>query len=84
LKVDRGITSEDVIDTLAEPIAMRSVPQAIRSNNGPEFIARTIQRWLAQVDVQTLYVEARGRLALPIAFTAGYGMSSWPWKCLRI
>jgi transposase InsO family protein len=57
LKVDRSITSEDVIDTLAELFAMRGVPRAIRSDNGPEFIARAIQRWLAQVNVQTLYIE---------------------------
>ena len=57
LKVDRSITSEDVIDTLAELFAMRGVPRHIRSDNGPEFIAQAIQRWLAQVAVKTLYVE---------------------------
>lgn len=57
LKVDRSITSEDVIDTLAELFAMRGVPKCIRSDNGPEFIARVIQRWLHQVEVQTLYIE---------------------------
>jgi len=57
LKVDRSITSEDVIDTLAELFAMRGVPRCIRSDNGPEFIAHAIRRWLAQVGVQTLYVE---------------------------
>jgi putative transposase len=57
LKVDRSITSEDVIDTLAELFAMRGVPKHIRSDNGPEFIARAIQRWLAQVEVETLYIQ---------------------------
>ena len=57
LKVDRSITSADVIDTLAELFAMRGVPRHIRSDNGPEFIARAIQRWLAQVEVETLYIE---------------------------
>jgi putative transposase len=57
LKVDRSITSEDVIDTLAELFAMRGVPQHIRSDNGPEFIARAIQRWTKQVTVETLYIE---------------------------
>lgn len=57
LKVDRSITSEDVIDRLAELFAMRGVPRAIRSDNGPEFIARAIQRWLRQVEVETLYIE---------------------------
>jgi transposase InsO family protein len=57
LKVDRSITSEDVIDTLAELFAMRGLPRCIRSDNGPEFIAQAIRRWLAQVDVETLYIE---------------------------
>jgi transposase InsO family protein len=57
LKVDRGITSEDVIDTLAELFAMRGVPKHIRSDNGPEFIAWAIQRWTQQLDIETLYIE---------------------------
>jgi transposase InsO family protein len=57
LKVDRSITSEDVIDTLAELFAMRGVPRHIRSDNGPEFIALAMRRWLKQVGVETLYVE---------------------------
>jgi putative transposase len=57
LKVSRSITAEDVIDTLAELFAMRGVPGAIRSDNGPEFAARAIRRWLVQVNVETRYVE---------------------------
>jgi transposase InsO family protein len=57
LKVARSITSEDVIDTLAELLAMRGVPRHIRSDNGPEFIAAAIRRWLGQVGVEALYVE---------------------------
>jgi len=57
LKVDRSITSEDVIDTLAELFAMRGVPGHIRSDNGPEFVAAAIGRWLAQVDVEAMYIE---------------------------
>jgi transposase InsO family protein len=57
LKVDRGITSEAVIDWLAELFAMRGVPRCIRSDNGPEFIAHAMRQWLGQVGVETLYVE---------------------------
>jgi transposase InsO family protein len=56
LKVDRHITAEDVIDTLAELLARRGVPESIRSDNGPEFVAEAIQQWLKQIDVQTLYI----------------------------
>jgi transposase InsO family protein len=57
LKVDRSITSEDVIDTLAELFAMRGVPKHIRSDNGPEFIAHPIQDWTKQLEIETLYIE---------------------------
>jgi putative transposase len=56
LKVDRSITSEDVIDTLAELFAMRGVPKHIRSDNGPEFIATAIGRWTKQLGIETLYI----------------------------
>jgi putative transposase len=57
LKVDRSMTSEDVIDTLAELFAMRGVPKHIRSDNGSEFIAKAIQRWTKQLEIETLYIE---------------------------
>ena len=57
LKVDRGITSEDVIDTLAELFAMRGVPRFIRSDNGPEMTSNAIRRWLKRVNVEALYIE---------------------------
>ena len=57
LKVDRGITSEDVLDTLAELFATRGVPNHIRSDNGPEFIAKAIQDWLGLLDIKALYIE---------------------------
>jgi putative transposase len=56
LQVARDITAEDVIDALAELFALRGAPRAIRSDNGPEFVAHEVQRWLRQVDVQTRYV----------------------------
>lgn len=57
LKVARGITAEDVVDTLAELFAMRGVPRHIRSDNGPEFIAQVIRRWLEQTGVGARYVD---------------------------
>lgn len=57
LKVARGITSEDVIDTLAELFAMHGVPAHIRSDNGPEFIAKAIREWTTQLGIGMLYIE---------------------------
>lgn len=56
LKVDRTMTSEDVIDTLAELFDMRGVPESIRSDNGPEFVSKSIRDWLERLKIQTLYI----------------------------
>lgn len=42
LKVSRTMASEDVIDTLAELFPMRGVPEAIRSDDGPELASKAI------------------------------------------
>jgi transposase InsO family protein len=57
LEVDRSITSEKVIDVLVELFRIRGVPNHVRSDNGPEFIAKAIRRWLSHAGVETLYVE---------------------------
>lgn len=57
LQVGRSITSEDVLDTLAELFAMRGVPRCVRSDNGPEFIALAIRRWFEKTGVTSLYIE---------------------------
>ena len=72
LKVDRGITSEDVMDTLSELFAMRGVPRHICSDNGPAFIAHALRRWLGRwVSMPcTSSRAALGRTATPSASTA--------------
>lgn len=57
LEVGRSITAKDVVRTLQELFAIRGAPQYIRSDNGPEFIAEAIRTWLADADVETLYIE---------------------------
>ena len=55
--VKRHITSEDVIDQLYELFLLRGVPEHIRSDNGPEFTAKTIRKWLESIGVKTLFIE---------------------------
>jgi len=55
--VKRRITSQDVIDQLFQLIIFRGIPDHIRSDNGPEFTARVIRRWLSRVGVKTLFIE---------------------------
>jgi putative transposase len=57
LEVARSITAEDVLSTLAKLFMERGEPDYIRSDNGPEFIAKALKRWLAASRVKTLYIE---------------------------
>lgn len=57
LLVARHITAEEVIDALCELFRSRGVPEHIRSDNGPEFIANAIRTWLAGLDIGPLYIE---------------------------
>jgi hypothetical protein len=57
LDVSRGFKSTDIIDRLSELFVMYGMPEHIRSDNGPEFIAKGIRQWLGKLGVQTLYIE---------------------------
>jgi len=58
IDVERSITAEDVVLTLASLFrSRRSEPTFIRSDNGPEFIAKAVKRWLEVSGVKTLYIE---------------------------
>jgi len=55
--VKRHITSQDVIDQLFELIIFRGIPEHIRSDNGPEFTANAVRRWLNRLGIKTLFIE---------------------------
>lgn len=57
LGVERGMTARDLIDVLAQVMLIRGVPGHIRSDNGPEFIAQAMRRYLEAAGVGTLYIE---------------------------
>jgi len=57
IEVGRSIRSKDVIAVLEYLFMVRGAPGYIRSDNGPEFIADAIKRWLADNEVETLYIE---------------------------
>lgn len=57
LRVGRSIKAQDAIDVLVELFAMHGVPEHLRSDNGPEFIAREMREWLKLLQVGTLYIE---------------------------
>ena len=55
--VARKIKSEDVLDQLFNLFVFRGIPEHIRSDNGPEFTARTVRQWLNRLGVKTLFIE---------------------------
>ena len=55
--VARKIKSQDVIDLLFHLFLFHGIPGHIRSDNGPEFTARAVRKWLARVGVKTLFIE---------------------------
>jgi len=57
IRVARRLGRYQVIETLADVMQQRGVPQHIRSDNGPEFVARELREWLAHVGSATLYIE---------------------------
>jgi len=56
LVVARRFRHEDVLAALAELFIARGPPAHIRSDNGSEFIATAVQKWLLRVGVKTLYI----------------------------
>ena len=57
IEVGRSVTSKGVIAVLEYLFMVRGAPGFIRSDNGPEFIAEAVKKWLADNKVGTLYVE---------------------------
>ena len=55
--IARKIGNQDVIDLLFELFILRGIPGHIRSDNGPEFTAQAIRKWLSRLGVKTLYIE---------------------------
>lgn len=57
LRVARRLGSLQVIETLADMMLVRGIPEHIRSDNGPEFIALALRKWLGKLGTKTLYIE---------------------------
>ena len=57
IRVARKLKAIDVIDVLSDLFILRGVPAHIRSDNGPEFVAKAVQEWIAVVGSKTAYIE---------------------------
>lgn len=56
IRIERKLKSIDVIEVLANLFITRGVPEHVRSDNGPEFIATAVQEWIAAVGAKTAYI----------------------------
>jgi putative transposase len=57
IRVDRKLKAVDVIDVLSDLFILRGVPGHIRSDNGPEFVAKAVQAWITAVGARTAYIQ---------------------------
>ena len=56
IRVSRRLKATDVIDVLSDLFILRGVPGHIRSDNGPEFIAKALRDWIVAVGAKTAYI----------------------------
>ena len=57
IRIDRKLNSTAVIDVLTDLFILRGVPGHVRSDNGPEFIAKAVRDWIAAVGAKTAFIE---------------------------
>ena len=56
IEVQRKLSSQDVLDVLRDLFVKHGAPDYIRSDNGAEFTAKAVRKWLANVAVRTLFI----------------------------
>ena len=61
IRVARKLKAADIIDVLSDLFILRRVLGHIRSDNGPEFIAQSVQDWIAAVGAKTAYIAPGSR-----------------------
>ena len=56
IRIARKLKAIDVIDVTSDLFILRGVPGHIRSDNGPEFVAKAVQEWITAVGAKTAYI----------------------------
>jgi len=57
IRVARKLKAADVIDVLSDLFILRGVPGHVRSDNGPEFVAKAVREWIAAVGAKCAFIE---------------------------
>jgi putative transposase len=57
IDVAGGIRSGRVIEVLTQLVSVHGAPRYLRSDNGPEFVARAILRWLQTAQIETAFID---------------------------
>ena len=57
IRVARKLGAADVVDVLADLFIARGVPAHIRSDNGPEFVAKAVRGWIGGVGAKAAFIE---------------------------
>ena len=57
IRAERRWSSAKVIGALADVMVWKGVPEHLRSDNGPEFVAKDLRKWLTETGAKTLYIE---------------------------
>ena len=56
IRVARKLKGADVINVVSDLFILRGVPGYVRSDNGPEFVAKAVQAWITAVGAETAYI----------------------------
>ncbi len=68
--VARNLRSDDVLHCLTELFVAQGPPEHIRSDNGPEFVARNVREWLGRIGVKTLFIEPGSPETATVSFNS--------------
>jgi putative transposase len=61
IRISRKLKAVDVIDVLSDLFILRGIPGHIRSDNGPKFVAKAVQEWVAAVGTELVSEICTGR-----------------------
>jgi len=56
IRVARRINSFGVIDTMADVMLAKGIPEHVRSDNGAEMTAKIVRSWFGKLGAKTLYI----------------------------